>query len=146
MTIMQMTSAHVPQVAQLEGICFQDPWSERSIASELENPLSLWLVAMEEDRLLGYVGSQTVLDETDMMNVAVDPAVRRQGVARALIQELTAQLKQRGSRKLSLEVRASNLGAIRLYESLGFVRLGCRPGYYRNPREDAWILGKEWQV
>ena len=146
MTIMQMTSAHVPQVAQLEGICFQDPWSERSIASELENPLSLWLVAMEEDRLLGYVGSQTVLDETDMMNVAVDPAARRQGVAWALIQELTAQLKQRGSRKLSLEVRASNLGAIRLYESLGFVRLGCRPGYYRNPREDAWILGKEWQV
>ena len=146
MTIMQMTSAHVPQVAQLEGICFQDPWSERSIASELENPLSLWLVAMEEDQLLGYVGSQTVLDETDMMNVAVDPAARRQGVARALIQALTAQLKQRGSRKLSLEVRASNLGAIRLYESLGFVRLGCRPGYYRNPREDAWILGKEWQV
>ena len=146
MTIMQMTSAHVPQVAQLEGICFQDPWSEQSIASELENPLSLWLVAMEEDRLLGYVGSQTVLDETDMMNVAVDPTARRQGVARALIQELTAQLKQRGSRKLSLEVRASNLGAIRLYESLGFARLGCRPGYYRNPREDAWILGKEWQV
>ena len=146
MTIMQMTSAHVPQVAQLEGICFQDPWSERSIASELENPLSLWLVAMEKDRLLGYVGSQTVLDETDMMNVAVDPAARRQGVAWALIQALTAQLKQRGSRKLSLEVRASNLGAIRLYESLGFVRLGCRPGYYRNPREDAWILGKEWQV
>lgn len=146
MTIMQMTSTHVSQVARLEGICFQDPWSERSIASELENPLSLWLVAMEEDRLLGYVGSQTVLDETDMMNVAVDPAARRQGVARALIQALTAQLKQRGSRKLSLEVRASNLGAIRLYESLGFVRLGCRPGYYRNPREDAWILGKEWQV
>ena len=146
MTIMQMTSAHVPQVARLERVCFQDPWSEQSIASELENPLSLWLVAMEEDRLLGYVGSQTVLDETDMMNVAVDPAARRQGVARALIQELTAQLKQRGSRKLSLEVRASNLGAIRLYESLGFVRLGCRPGYYRNPREDAWILGKEWQV
>lgn len=146
MTIMQMTSAHVPQVAQLERVCFQDPWSEQSIASELENPLSLWLVAMEEDRLLGYVGSQTVLDETDMMNVAVDPAARRQGVARALIQELTAQLKQRGSRKLSLEVRASNLGAIRLYESLGFARLGCRPGYYRNPREDAWILGKEWQV
>lgn len=146
MTIIQMTSAHVPQVAQLERVCFQDPWSERSIASELENPLSLWLVAMEKDRLLGYVGSQTVLDETDMMNVAVDPAARRQGVAWALIQELTAQLKQRGSRKLSLEVRASNLGAIRLYESLGFVRLGCRPGYYRNPREDAWILGKEWQV
>ena len=146
MTIIQMTSAHVPQVAQLERVCFQDPWSERSIASELENPLSLWLVAMEEDRLLGYVGSQTVLDETDMMNVAVDPTARRQGVARALIQELTAQLKQRGSRKLSLEVRASNLGAIRLYESLGFARLGCRPGYYRNPREDAWILGKEWQV
>lgn len=146
MTIMQMTSAHVPQVARLERVCFQDPWSERSIASELENPLSLWLVAMEEDRLLGYVGSQTVLDETDMMNVAVDPAARRQGVARALIQELIDQLKQRGSRKLSLEVRASNLGAIRLYESLGFVRLGCRPGYYRNPREDAWILGKEWQI
>lgn len=68
--IIKMQPFHVPWIAELEKICFHDPWSERSIASELENPLSYWLVAMDGEKLVGYVGSQTVLGETDMMNVA----------------------------------------------------------------------------
>ena len=68
-----MKECHVSQIAELEKLCFQDPWSERSIASELGNKLSLWLVALDNQKVVGYVGSQTVLGETDMMNIAVHP-------------------------------------------------------------------------
>ena len=116
MMITTMNATHVSQVAELEKLCFSDPWSEKSVASELNNPLSLWLVALEGERLAGYVGSQTVLDETDMMNIAVHPDYRRCGVARQLVEELVAGLKRRGSRCLTLEVRASNDPARKLYE------------------------------
>ena len=146
MNIVPMNEHHVPQIALLERECFADPWSQQSIASELHNPLSLWLVAQEEQTLLGYVGSQTCQDETDMMNIAVSPASRRQGVARALIEALVSALRQRGSKQLTLEVRASNGPARQLYESLGFLQVGLRKNYYRNPKEDALILRKEWTL
>jgi len=145
MMITEMNTAHVAQVAQLEKLCFADPWSEKSVASELENKWALWLVAVEDDRVVGYIGSQTSIDETDVMNVAVHPDCRRRGIAEALIMELVEQLKQKGSHALMLEVRASNAPAIALYEKLGFAQVGCRKNYYRNPREDALILRKEWQ-
>ena len=147
MEIVNMTGAHVAQVAELERICFgTEAWSEKSVASELENELALWLVAAENDRVLGYVGSQTVMGETDMMNVAVHPEFRRRGVAEALVTELVARLKVLGSRCLALEVRASNESARKLYEKLGFAMAGLRKNYYRNPREDALILRKEWDT
>lgn len=146
MNIVPMNEHHVPQIALLERECFADPWSQQSIASELHNPLSLWLVAQEEQTLLGYVGSQTCQDETDMMNIAVSPASRRQGVARALIEALVSALRQRGSKQLTLEVRASNGPARQLYESLGFLQVGLRKNYYRNPKENALILRKEWTL
>lgn len=141
-----MTAAQVSQVAALEKCCFADPWSENSVASELENPLSLWLVAMDGERLAGYVGSQTVLGESDMMNVAVDGAYRRQGVGKMLIEALVEHLKARESYCLTLEVRDSNTPARSLYASLGFSEIGRRKNYYRNPREDALILRKEWSL
>ena len=140
--IVKMTASHVPQVAQLEAICFQDPWSERSVASELTNPLSLWLVAQQEGQVVGYIGSQSVCGESDMMNVAVHPDYRRRGIAEAMVNALVEQLIHGGNTCLTLEVRSSNEGAIALYEKLGFVQVGKRPGYYRNPREDALILRK----
>ena len=146
MMITTMNATHVSQVAELEKLCFSDPWSEKSVASELNNPLSLWLVAQEGERLAGYVGSQTVLDETDMMNIAVHPDYRRCGVAQQLVVQLVADLKRRGSRCLTLEVRASNDPARKLYEKLGFQQIGLRKNYYRNPREDALILRKEWEI
>ena len=146
MTINPMKEDHVAQVAALERQCFADPWSEGSIASELDNPLSLWLVAEQDGAVCGYVGSQTVLDETDMMNIAVHPDCRRHGIAAALIDELIVRLKERGSHILRLEVRVSNAPAIALYDSLGFTQLGLRKNYYRNPKENALILGKEWEI
>ncbi len=143
--ILKMNESHVAAVAELERICFSDPWSENSVASELKNPLAFWLVAQEDDQLAGYIGSQTVCNETDMMNVAVHPDFRRRGIAEALVNALLAELKAMESTCLTLEVRASNLPAISLYEKLGFEEIGRRKNYYRNPKEDALILRKEWE-
>lgn len=136
----------VAEIAELEKVCFSDPWSENSIASELHNPLSCWLVAVENNRVVGYVGSQTVLDGSDMMNIAVAPDFRRMGIAQAMVSNLIGRLKERNSRCLILEVRVSNLPAIALYEKMGFIQVGRRRNYYQNPKEDALILRKEWDV
>ena len=146
MEIIRMNENHVSAVAALEKCCFSDPWSEKSVAGELSNDLSLWLVAVEGEDVAGYVGSQTVLGETDMMNVAVSPDCRRRGIAERLITALVENLREQGSHCLTLEVRASNAPAIALYHKLEFSQVGRRPNYYRNPREDALILRKEWEL
>ena len=146
MRFLEMKAVHVPQVAALEKLCFADPWSENSVASELNNDLALWLVAMNDDTVVGYIGSQTVAGETDVMNIAVHPDWRRRGIAQSLIECLVVELKNRGSEALMLEVRVSNAPAIALYEKLGFRQVGRRPNYYRNPKEDALILRKEWEI
>ena len=116
------------------------------MASELNNPLSLWLVAMDGDTVAGYIGSQSVMGEADMMNVAVHPAYRRHGIGKMLVEGLVKALIDRDVYSLTLEVRASNEPAISLYDQLGFTQVGRRPNYYRDPREDALILRKEWEV
>ncbi len=142
MIIRKMKASDVAAIAELEKQCFSDPWSADSIASELVNPLSYWLVAEVDGQVAGYVGSQSVLDAADMMNIAVSPDYRRQGIAKALVNELTAYLSKNNVIALLLEVRVSNEPAITLYEKMGFQQVGRRPNYYRNPREDALILRK----
>lgn len=146
MEILRMNENHIAAVAELEKLCFCDPWSENSIASELKNPLSLWLVAVEGENLCGYIGSQSVMDEADMMNVAVHPDFRRQGVGQRLVDSLVSALKERKVQSLALEVRVSNESAVALYKKLGFATVGCRPNYYRHPKEDAYIMRKEWAI
>lgn len=142
MEIVKMEHSHVAPIAALEKLCFSDPWSENSIAYELTSRLSYWLVAVENGEVVGYIGSQSVLGESDVMNVAVHPDHRRKGVAEALVLALAKDLKERDNVCLTLEVRVSNEPAIALYEKLGFTQVGRRPNYYRNPREDALILRK----
>ena len=147
MTIVKMNPAHVAQVAELEKLCFgTEAWSENSVASELNNPLALWLVAEEAGEVAGYIGSQSVKPESDVMNVAVAPGFRRQGIAETLVNGLVEELRREGNESLTLEVRASNTPAIALYQKLGFLQVGLRKNYYRNPKEDALILRKEWEI
>ena len=94
----------------------------------------------------GAAYPQTSFDEADVMNVAVHPDCRRRGIAEKLIHTLVAELTSRGVRALTLEVRASNDPAINLYEKLGFQQVGRRKNYYHNPKEDALILRKEWEI
>ncbi len=146
MEIVKMTADHVTQVAQLEQLCFSAPWSKNAVAGELTNSLACWLVAVDGKKVCGYVGSQAVLGEADMMNIAVDPSYRRQGIARKLVEHLVSALKESGNYQLTLEVRDSNEPAIGLYLSMGFRQVGRRPKYYTKPTEDALILRKEWEV
>ena len=143
MRIVPMEPAHVAQIAAMEREYFSAPWDEASLRSELENPLALWLVALDGDTVAGYVGSQSVLGESDMMNLAVRPDYRRQGVGRTLVERLIWELSEE-NHCLLLEVRAGNETAISLYRSLGFRQVGRRPKYYQNPPEDALILRKDW--
>lgn len=142
-TIAAMGPEHIPQIAEIEEALFSAPWDEASLRSELENPLSLWLVALRGNQVAGYVGSQTVLGESDMMNLAVRPEFRRQGLGRCLVNTLIYELEP-DSHCLLLEVRQSNEGAIALYLGLGFRQVGKRPNYYKRPTEDALILRKDW--
>ena len=141
-----MNQTHTEQIAELEKLCFSDPWSVRSVAYELTNPLSLWIVAVDGTKVAGYVGSQSVMGEADMMNLAVAPEYRRSGVGRKLVESLVTNLAAQDVYSLTLEVRASNDPAISLYTKMGFQQAGRRPNYYRNPKEDALILRKEWQL
>ena len=141
--IVPMQQSHIAQIAALEKQCFSDPWSEVSVRSELSNPLSDWLVAEEDGKLIGYVGSQSVAPEADVMNLAVAPEWRKKGIGRALMKALIAQLHNRGITALFLEVRVGNIPAQNLYRGLEFVEVGRRPKYYVNPTEDALILRKE---
>ena len=141
--IIRMNESHVSAVAELERQNFSEPWPEIAVRSELTNKLALWLVAVEDGSVVGYVGSQTVLQEADMMNIAVSDTHRRRGIARMLVEELIRQLD---AYQLTLEVRVSNEPAIALYEALGFVEVGRRKNYYHKPKEDALILRKEWKI
>ena len=141
--IVRMNESHVAAVAELERLNFSAPWDEASVRSELTNKLALWLVALDGGEVVGYVGSQTVLQEADMMNIAVAESHRRQGIARKLVEELIRRLD---AYQLTLEVRQSNLPAIALYESMGFTQVGLRKNYYQKPKENALILRKEWEI
>ena len=113
MRIENMKPEHVAQVAYLETVCFHDPWSEKSIGEELGNDLALWLVAVENDVVIGYVGSQTVLGWTDIMNVAVSPEHRRKGVAEKL-------LREKGFFRIGIQTTMDNLPARALYRKMGY--------------------------
>ena len=139
--IVPMTAAHLPQVAALEKICFPaDPWSEALFRDALECPDAILLLAEGEGgAVLGYAVLSAVLDEGNLDNIAVAPDCRRRGVADALLSALTAFGREHLS-VLMLEVRASNLPAIALYEKHGFVPVGRRKNYYNTPKEDALLM------
>ncbi len=136
-SILPFAAQHVSAVAQLEMLCFADPWSEAALAEELDNPCAHFLVAESGGTVVGYLGCHHIADEGFIANVAVHPTARRQGVARALVQ--TAIEQGASLSRLTLEVRSSNAAAIALYHSLGFVHDGTRPSFYAHPTEDAEI-------
>ena len=115
------------------------------LAEELDNALSAFLVALdEEENVVGYAGLQVILDEGYIANIAVRPDRRRQGIAGKLLQVFLDFARGNHLAFLSLEVRASNYDAIALYGSRGFRSVGRRKNYYEHPREDALIMTKEF--
>ena len=143
--IVKMTSDHIPEIARLEIACFSSPWSEKSLAEELENDNSHFLVAVSEN-VLGYIGVQEICSEAYVTNVAVFDEYRKSGVGRALLQEACNGAKGRNCSFITLEVRESNFPAISLYESEGFDRVGVRKNFYSSPTENAVLFTKYFEV
>ena len=136
----EMNADDIPAVARLECECFSDPWSPASLETTLKDKNSAFLVARSDGKVVGYIGMLLVLDEGQILNVAVSADMRRRGIGRRLIQEMTALGISRGLRFFTLEVREGNLPAICLYEGLGFRKTGRRPDYYTKPCEAAVLM------
>jgi ribosomal-protein-alanine N-acetyltransferase len=131
-------------IERIERASYPTPWSRSMFASELAKPSSLSFGAVDETgTLVGYLVLSRYVDAWHVMNVAVAPERRRQGIASALLHRLLELTKDDALRGYTLEVRISNLGAIRLYERFGFRRKGIRRGYYTDNREDALIMWRD---
>jgi ribosomal-protein-alanine N-acetyltransferase len=116
------------------------PWSERSFRNEVSHPNGSFIVAIEMGDVVGYAGVWNVVDEAHITTVAVAPEHRRQGIGRRLVSELLGRAKESGMICATLEVRASNSGAIELYQKLGFTETARRKGYYPDNKEDAVVM------
>lgn len=138
MKIVIATKDNIKDIAKIENTCFSNPWSENNIAESLDNPASNFLVALVDERVVGYMGLQIFSGEGYVTNVAVLPEYRGQGIAKALI---TEQMKN-DMEFITLEVRESNIPAISLYEKMGFENMGIRPKFYSIPTENAIIMTK----
>lgn len=139
-TVVPMAAEHVERLAEIETECFSMPWSYESLAEELANPLAVFLVALCEGEIAGYIGMTQVIDEGYIANLAVTQDKRRCGVATALLQRLVEHAQENGLRFITLEVRRSNEAALRLYERFSFEPEGERPNFYANPVEDAVLM------
>ena len=137
-----MAERHLDALAELERLCFSQPWSRRGLAAELTDPSAYFLVAERGDSAVGYAGMHCVLDECYIANVAVHPDFRRGGIGKMLLRGLFDFAVRRESGFLSLEVRQSNAAAIALYEREGFRRAGLRRNFYTSPVEDGLIMTK----
>ena len=136
---------HVSALEELEKLCFSTPWNEQMIKSQLPDDKHEFIVAVNEEDLLGYVGMMYILDEGYISNVAVSPEHRRRGIADLLLSYLHAEAEKLSLCFVSLEVRASNAPAISLYSKHGYIEEGRRKNYYQKPREDAIIMTRRWE-
>ena len=140
-TIHPMLSGEAEAVSALEASCFPDPWSAHSLTDMLSNPHAHYLVAKKEGRIVGYIGTLTVLDEGDILRVAVDEIERKQGIGTSL---LSALFDETPDIKIwNLDVREHNVPAITLYRKFGFEPLAKRKAYYRHPTEDAVLMQRK---
>lgn len=140
--------ADVSAMWAIESLSFPTPWSRWSFLSELGHRNSYMLVAGPSPpqpwQTWAYLIFWVVLEEMHILNLAVHPAQRRQGIARRLLSEGLAQARTLGAEIAWLEVRPSNLAARALYESFGFKEVGRRPHYYDDTQEDALLLTLDW--
>ncbi|TMK71311.1 MAG: ribosomal-protein-alanine N-acetyltransferase [Actinobacteria bacterium] len=137
----RLAYSDLPSVLAIERRSFGTPWSLAMFVLELSKPSGICLAAVRDDRLIGYLVCSRYADVWHLMNIAVHPEVRREGVARSLLEQLFTEAGD--DARYTLEVRTSNQGAIAMYERFGFRRAGHRRRYYHDNGEDALIMWLE---
>jgi ribosomal-protein-alanine N-acetyltransferase len=149
LTVCRLQKEHLAAVAEIERLCFSQPWSEKALELLLGES-GVGFVCLAEDEVTAYGGMMLDPWEGQITNIATHPAHRRRGYGNAVTDALLKEAAARNAEQVSLEVRASNASAIALYERLGFAIAGRRKGFYQNPREDALVMiktfGKEGEA
>ena len=136
----KMNQSHISAIAEIERQCFSKPWSENAIAAELENESAYFYVAKLNGEAVGYIGMHCAADECYIANVGVLKKYRNMGVGSALVKYAADTAQRMNMSFISLEVRPSNTTAVRIYERLGFERVGLRKNFYSEPKEDGAIM------
>lgn len=140
MIIRQMEIDDLDQVMEIEKESFSVPWTETGFFTFLIRNDTLFLIAEEDGVIAGYAGIVIVPEDGDITNVAVRSSMRGRGIGQLLVQSMIEEVKKLGVRNIFLEVRKSNVTAIRLYEKLGFEAIAVRKEYYEEPKEDAIVM------
>lgn len=140
-TVRRAGMEDLPALNHLETVCFSLPWSDNTLREMLESPLdTVWAAVTPNRRIAAYLDYREVAGEGELMRVCVDPAFRGRHFGRMMVETMLREAKRRGVTAVTLEVRASNAPALRLYENCGFRREAVRKDYYDSPKEDAIIM------
>ena len=134
-----MTYDDLPEIMVIEWASFTSPWGPEMFVAEMSGPVSYATVAERQGRIVGYATFRVVIDEAHLMNIAIAPDLKRNGLGRALTDHVVSHCRSLGAAYMFLEVRRSNVAAQALYKGLGFEFLDVRKGYYSDNREDALI-------
>lgn len=141
--IILLTEEHIDELVELEKSCFSSPWTKQMFLGDIQSQQTCYFGAFDENgNLVGYAGMWLSVDEGQITNVAVHPDYRRKGIAHSLVINLVQVCKRKGLASITLEVRESNINAISLYRKLGFLDVGLRKNYYKNPGENALLMTK----
>jgi ribosomal-protein-alanine N-acetyltransferase len=130
-------------LSYIHNNCFNEKWSENEFKTLMENE-KLWkfFVAENEKEPIGYISSYLIVDEANIVNIAVLEKYRKMGYGSLILEKFISFCKENGILKIMLEVRKSNIGAIALYEKYGFYKVGESKNHYKNPTEDAFLMNK----
>ena len=135
-----MNSSHIDGLFEVSKLSLKESWNKDSIEKELSNKLAKYLVALDGNKVVGFVGTWIVFDEGDITNIAVHPDYRKQGIGDLLMNNLISLCKENNINSLTLEVRESNIKAQNLYKKHEFKEEGLRKNFYDNPKENAIIM------
>lgn len=138
--IENMALGDMEQIVELEKQCFSVPWTYKDFEDTLKYENVVFLVAKENEQIVGYGGLYMSMDQGDIANIAVAPSYRRKGIADLLMKELFEEAKNKSVADIFLEVRESNQAAINLYKKYGFEQIGIRKAYYTNPTENGLLM------
>ena len=139
-----MEEKDLPSVLEIERLSFPNPWHESTFRGEVQHrPISFPIVIVHETlgRVIGYIIYWVIGEDVQVNNIAVHPEFRRMGIGEKMLRQVIEEVRFRGARLITLEVRPSNAAAMSLYRKLGFRMMGIRKGYYTMPPEDAVVLG-----
>lgn len=138
---LELSKEYIDDITKLDSLCFEDKWSRALFENELASPNSYCIIALLDNRLIAYCNLTSVLDEADITKIAVHPEFRRQGIGARLLDMVFMYCKEHGINIINLELRESNISALRLYEQKGFKTVGERKKYYNN-KETAVLMTK----